>query len=195
MDSHEKLKLSGIEEWVNNIKNEDRKKEILEDFFSEDFVDFYGKELGVYEFQESLGLCGILLPSGHFLKCRDCQHNLLSSLLNTEEQFLSIYFSSRLFKDDMSVFSHHLNNNGSKHDSSFARERFLINLNISKDLSNFNNKTIVTQSQIKFLEKNYKYLNKSQKEMISTAFFRMGKLSENFSIDLVDSNYLIISDN
>lgn len=191
--NNEKLKKSGLEDWLNQLDDETRKSEILEEFYDGDFTDFYGKELGVYEFQEGLGLCGILLPTGHFLKCHDRQHSLIGSLLNENEKFLSIYFSSKLiFDNDSSVFSLHLENNGDSFDSNFTRDRVICNLNLSEKPSDLDGKILITQSQVDFISNNYHYMNKSQKEMLCIKFLGMAKISDVFLQDLIaDDNYVL----
>ena len=188
--NNDKLKISGLEDWLNQLNDDKRKTEILGDFHSEDFTDFYGKELGTYEFQEGLGLCGILLPTGHFLKCHDRQHSLIGSLLNENEKILSIYFSSRLiFDKDNSVFSLHLENKG----GNFDRKRVLCNLNLGEKISESEEKTIITQSQVDFISKHYHFMNQSQKEMLSIKFLDMLEISDAFSKNLIADDIYVLS--
>lgn len=192
--NNEKLKMSGLEDWLNQLNDEKRKIEILEDLHHENFTDFYRKELGVYEFQEGLGLCGILLPTGHFLKCHDRQHSLIASLLNENEKFLSIYFSSRLiFDNDKSVFSLHIDNNSDKFNDGFTREKVICNLQLAEKANDLNGKVLITQSQVNFIKNHYHFMNTSQKEMISIKFLKKIKMSNTFSEDLIRDNHCILS--
>lgn len=180
---------SGIESWLNTIEDELRKKEILEDMFEGDFTDFLGQDLKRYDFQEGIGLCGILLPTGHFLKCKDRQHSLLSSILTTEEQFYSIFFSSKLFKEDNSIFSHYLHNNRSKYDDNFHRDKFVCKL---ENPSSYDNKIIITEEQVEFLESHYKFLNEYQKIMISGSMLDSLDVPEEFKAENVDKKHYAI---
>lgn len=168
---------SGIKSWLNTLEDEMRKKEILEDMFEGDFTDFLGQELNSYEFEEGIGLCGILLPTGHFLKCKDRQHSLLSSILSTEEQFYSIFFSSKLYKEDNSVFSHYLHNCRARFDSNFHRDKFVCKL---ENPSSYDNKIIITEEQVEFLEDHYKFLNEYQQTMICDSMLKIFDTGEEF---------------
>lgn len=46
-----------------------------------------------YEFEEGMGVSGLLKPDGTFLKCASTEHNLLVQDYTLEEQFTFIYFS------------------------------------------------------------------------------------------------------
>lgn len=187
MDKEKVFNDSGIKEWIQTINDEERKKLIVNDFYDNDFVDFFGDALKTYSFEKDKGICGILLPNGLFLKCHDKQHNLLSSLCNQEELFLSIYFSSKLNKNDESVFSHHVHN--SNYDTSLLKDRVLLKYKLENV-----NKTIVTNEQLLFIENNFAYLNNSQRKLLLTSFFNKYEKTKEFNLKNINTKRYCIID-
>lgn len=179
---------SGLETWIKTLKNE-RALEVSEICSAEDFIDFYGRQLISYEFEENKGICGVLLPSGDFIKCYDSQHSLVSELLTLEEKFLSIFFSSKLTSDDQSTMSFNLNNNSSPFDSTLTRARAMISLGLDKN-SDALISTIVTSKQVEFIENHFKYMNPFQQKMVSLYFLE--RKSEEFSVDKIRDDYYIL---
>lgn len=186
-DQH--LESTGIKDWLASLQSPFRVQEILEDISSDDFTDFFGRPLGTYELEEGKGICGVLLPSGHLIKCHDRQHSLVTSLLTSEEKFYAMFFSSRLFPEDESVVTHNLDNNRQVMGDSIMRDRFVLKL---ENPHSFDKSIIVTKQQVEFLEQHYKYLNKSQKIMVSTGFFGEYDALETFNPANIEDDYKIV---
>lgn len=180
---------AGFDKWVS-ILDYERRSEIMENFYSDNFKDFYGNKLISYDFIESRGLCGILLPNGIFLKCGHSQHFLISDFLDSEESFLSIYFSSRLFKSDRSIFTHNFSNSDSE--SNLIRDSFITKNNIPREESY--KKIFITKEQLEFLESHYCYLNDYQKLLLSSYMCNQYESLDLFKADLFDEKrYYIVS--
>lgn len=166
MNVKEIMIANGIQEWLDALGDVERAKEVEEKMGQADFRDFFGKPLGTYDFEEGKGICGILLGTGQFLKCRDTQHTLLASMLNRQELFLSIFFSSELRGDDMSVFTHNLYNSRSLGVENYIKATHLHNIGVSEPLE-LSEKVVITDKQLDFIEKNYRYMDVSLKESLS----------------------------
>lgn len=192
MVQKELMVATGIQAWLDALDDEVRTKETIDEVEQEDFRDFFGKRLGSYEFEEGKGLCGILTPTGHFIQCHDRQHSLVSELLKSDELFLTIFFSSKLSEGDMSVYTHHIDNSTVHSDRNFRKERFLANLGLYEKKNELLKKILVTEGQVEFIEKNYVYLNESQKQMLTVMLTEDSDETSEFKGKDINDKYYII---
>lgn len=97
-----------------------------------------------YEFHPDMGVSGVLLADGEFMKCGHQQHHILVESIEWEEQNKAIYFSSSLGHNDRGVIS----------------------------FSPLNRERTVTQDQLRWVDEHLTYFDGGQKEMAEIYFRR-----------------------
>jgi hypothetical protein len=101
-----------------------------------------------YEFEEGMGVSGVLLPNGVFLKCASTEHALVLRDYTFEEQFTFIYFSGvRRYRGEADP-----NEDG---DGIITTSPKLGGLNLE-----FSGATV---AQLKWITANFKYFDRGQK--------------------------------